>query len=90
MTCQSNYCPLRAQLTPLPSAPGGHECRGLAGRTFHGWVGDVRFVSRPISAGEFMIAQGTLGCMRTAAASLLDQAHERGVAELEDRQEDGE
>ena len=50
----------------------------------------MRFVSRPISAGEFMIAQGTLGCMRTAAASLLDQAHEPGVAELEDRQEDGE
>lgn len=33
---------------------GGHEYGGTIDQIFHGWIGDVRIVNRPLSVGEFM------------------------------------
>jgi hypothetical protein len=38
----------------LPWLLGGHEYGGAIDQVFHGWIGDVRIVNRPLSAGEFM------------------------------------
>jgi len=43
----------------LPWALGGYEYGGVINQIFHGWVGDVRIVNRPLSVDEFMIAQIT-------------------------------
>jgi hypothetical protein len=40
----------------LPWALGGYEYGGTINQIFHGWIGDVRIVSRPLRADEFMIA----------------------------------
>jgi hypothetical protein len=40
----------------LPWALGGYEYGGSINQIFHGWIGDVRIVSRPLRADEFMIA----------------------------------
>jgi hypothetical protein len=40
----------------LPWALGGYEYGGNANQVFHGWVGDVRIVNRPLSVAEFMIS----------------------------------
>jgi Concanavalin A-like lectin/glucanases superfamily/Calcineurin-like phosphoesterase len=40
----------------LPWALGGYEYGGVVNQIFHGWIGDVRIVNRPLSVGEFMIA----------------------------------
>jgi hypothetical protein len=40
----------------LPWALGGYEYGGSINQIFHGWVGDVRIVNRPLSPDEFMIA----------------------------------
>lgn len=44
------------QLT-LPWALGGYEYGGSINQIFHGFVGDVRIVDRPLSVDEFMIAR---------------------------------
>jgi len=41
----------------LPWALGGYEYGGVINQIFHGWVGDVRIVNRPLAVGEFMIAR---------------------------------
>lgn len=41
----------------LPWALGGYEYGGAANQVFHGYVGDVRVVNRPLRAAEFMIAK---------------------------------
>jgi hypothetical protein len=33
---------------------GGHEYAGAIDQIFHGWIGDVRIVNRPLSRGKFM------------------------------------
>ena len=33
---------------------GGHEYGGAIDQIFHGWIGDVRIVNRPLSTAEFM------------------------------------
>ena len=40
----------------LPWALGGYEYGGVINQIFHGWVGDVRVVNRPLPPGEFMIS----------------------------------
>jgi hypothetical protein len=40
----------------LPWALGGYEYGGVINQIFHGWVGDVRIVNRPLSVEEFMTA----------------------------------
>jgi hypothetical protein len=40
----------------LPWALGGYEYGGTINQIWHGWIGDVRIVNRPLSVGEFMIA----------------------------------
>ena len=40
----------------LPWALGGYEYSGSINQVFHGWIGDVRIVDRPLSVDEFMIA----------------------------------
>jgi Concanavalin A-like lectin/glucanases superfamily/Calcineurin-like phosphoesterase len=40
----------------LPWALGGYEYGGSINQIFHGWVGDVRIVNRPLRVDEFMIA----------------------------------
>jgi hypothetical protein len=40
----------------LPWALGGKEYGGAINQIFHGWVGDVRVVNRPLKTSEFMIA----------------------------------
>jgi hypothetical protein len=40
----------------LPWALGGYEYGGSVNQIFHGYVGDVRIVNRPLSVREFMIA----------------------------------
>ena len=35
---------------------GGYEYGGTINQIFHGWIGDVRIIGRPLSPGEFMIA----------------------------------
>jgi len=39
----------------LPWLVGGHEYAGAVDNVFHGWIGDVRVVNRPLPVGEFMI-----------------------------------
>jgi len=41
----------------LPWALGGYEYGGSINQIFHGYVGDVRIVSRPLRVDEFMIAR---------------------------------
>jgi hypothetical protein len=41
----------------LPWALGGYEYGGAISQIFHGWVGDVRIVNRPLPVDEFMIAR---------------------------------
>jgi hypothetical protein len=41
----------------LPWALGGYEYAGVINQIFHGWVGDVRIVDRPLPVGEFMNAR---------------------------------
>jgi Concanavalin A-like lectin/glucanases superfamily/Calcineurin-like phosphoesterase len=41
----------------LPWALGGYEYGGAINQIFHGWVGDIRIVNRPLSVDEFMIAR---------------------------------
>jgi len=36
---------------------GGHEYGGAVDQVFHGWIGDVRIVNRPLSVREFMIGR---------------------------------
>ena len=38
----------------LPWLLGGHEYGGAVDQVFHGWIGDVRIVNRPLSVPEFM------------------------------------
>jgi len=40
----------------LPWVLGGYEYGGSINQIWHGWIGDVRIVNRPLSVGEFMIA----------------------------------
>jgi hypothetical protein len=40
-----------------PWAVGGYEWDGATSQVFHGWVGDVRIVNRPLSVREFMMAR---------------------------------
>jgi hypothetical protein len=40
----------------LPWALGGYEYGGVINQIFHGWVGDVRIVDRPLPVSEFMNA----------------------------------
>jgi Concanavalin A-like lectin/glucanases superfamily/Calcineurin-like phosphoesterase len=40
----------------LPWALGGYEYGGVINQIFHGFVGDVRIVNRPLPVREFMIA----------------------------------
>ena len=40
----------------LPWALGGYEYGGSINQIFHGYIGDVRIVNRPLSTDEFMIA----------------------------------
>jgi hypothetical protein len=40
----------------LPWALGGYEYGGTINQIFHGWIGDVRIVNRPLRVSEFMIA----------------------------------
>jgi hypothetical protein len=41
----------------LPWALGGYEWDGATSQVFHGGIGDVRIVGRPLSVREFMIAK---------------------------------
>lgn len=41
----------------LPWALGGYEYSGSINQIFHGYIGDVRIVDRPLSVDEFMIAE---------------------------------
>jgi hypothetical protein len=41
----------------LPWALGGYEYGGSINQIWHGWIGDVRIVNRPLRVDEFMIAQ---------------------------------
>jgi hypothetical protein len=41
----------------LPWLVGGHEYAGAVDIVFHGNVGDIRIVNRPLSAGEFLTAK---------------------------------
>ena len=38
----------------LPWLLGGHEYSGSIDQVFHGWIGDVRIVNRPLPIDEFM------------------------------------
>ena len=48
------------ELQRVPAAAsvglGGYEYGGTINQIWHGWIGDVRIVNRPLSVGEFMIA----------------------------------
>jgi hypothetical protein len=39
----------------LPWVLGGYEYGGSINQIWHGWIGDVRIVNRPLSVSEFMI-----------------------------------
>jgi hypothetical protein len=41
----------------LPWALGGYEYAGVINQIFHGWVGDVRIVNRPLPVSEFMTSR---------------------------------
>ena len=41
----------------LPWALGGYEYGGAINQIFHGWVGDVRIVNRPLPVREFLFNQ---------------------------------
>jgi hypothetical protein len=41
----------------LPWALGGYEYGGVINQIFHGWVGDVRIVNRPLTPSEFMTSR---------------------------------
>jgi hypothetical protein len=38
----------------LPWMLGGYEYGGAIDQIFHGWIGDVRIVNRPLSVDQFM------------------------------------
>ena len=40
----------------LPWLLGGHEYAGAVDQVFHGWIGDVRIVNRPLRVDQFMTA----------------------------------
>jgi hypothetical protein len=40
----------------LPWLLGGYEYGGSINQIFHGWIGDVRIVNRPLRVDQFMIA----------------------------------
>jgi hypothetical protein len=40
----------------LPWLLGGHEYAGAVDNVFHGWIGDVRIVNRPLPVDQFMNA----------------------------------
>jgi 3',5'-cyclic AMP phosphodiesterase CpdA len=40
----------------LPWVLGGYEYGGSINQIWHGWIGDVRIVNRPLAVNEFMIA----------------------------------
>ena len=40
----------------LPWVLGGYEYGGVINQIFHGWIGDIRIVNRPLTVTEFMIA----------------------------------
>ena len=40
----------------LPWVLGGYEYGGSINQIWHGWIGDVRIVNRPLRVDEFMIA----------------------------------
>jgi hypothetical protein len=40
----------------LPWLLGGHEYAGAIDQVFHGWLGDLRIVNRPLTPGEFLTA----------------------------------
>jgi hypothetical protein len=39
----------------LPWVLGGYEYGGSINQIFHGWLGDVRIVDRPLPVSQFMI-----------------------------------
>ncbi|MFL4909564.1 LamG-like jellyroll fold domain-containing protein [Streptomyces sp. MMS24-I2-30] len=41
----------------LPWLLGGYEYGGSIDQIFHGWIGDVRIVNRPLKVSEFMIGK---------------------------------
>lgn len=41
----------------LPWLLGGYDWAGSTNQVFHGFIGDVRIVNRPLRPGEFMIAR---------------------------------
>jgi hypothetical protein len=41
----------------LPWLVGGHEYAGAVDQVFHGWIGDVRVVNRPLSPRDFLTAK---------------------------------
>ncbi|MFI5897647.1 LamG-like jellyroll fold domain-containing protein [Actinoplanes sp. NPDC051513] len=41
----------------LPWLFGGHEYAGAVDNVFHGWIGDVRIVNRPLPVDQFMIGK---------------------------------
>jgi hypothetical protein len=41
----------------LPWLLGGYEWAGSTSQVFHGFIGDVRIVNRPLRTGDFMIAK---------------------------------
>jgi hypothetical protein len=41
----------------LPWSLGGYDWNGATSQVFHGFIGDVRIVNRPLSVSEFMIAK---------------------------------
>jgi hypothetical protein len=40
----------------LQWALGGYEYGGVINQIFHGWIGDIRIVNRPLTVTEFMFA----------------------------------
>jgi hypothetical protein len=54
-----NPSTVAAGLTQLgfPWLLGGYEYGGTINQIFHGWIGDVRIVGRPLTPAEFMIAK---------------------------------
>lgn len=41
----------------LPWLVGGHEYAGAVDQVFHGWIGDIRIVNRPLTPREFLTAK---------------------------------
>jgi hypothetical protein len=41
----------------LPWLVGGHEYAGAVDQIFHGWIGDIRIVNRPLAPRDFLTAK---------------------------------